>query len=561
MRLKQQIYIPMNEGKNIHHKFLTEYEELELPAKIRSRFIILERLASHIYSETYKLKSKRNRKLYILKIYPITPDSPYIARETAILYGFTHKGLPKYLPEIIYNNRTFILREYIEGITLDEYIREHPHVYIQDAARIMISLCEILAYLHNQPEPVIHRDIKPGNIIINPKTMHITLIDFDIARIYKKDAIRDTVFFGTREFAPPEQYGFFQTDWRSDIYPLGIIIRYMMTGEMNPDKKISNPLLERIAQKCSAFEPKNRFQSAAVIKKVLEPLIEQPIEKYDYLSNELYPVPEGYDENDYKKMAAFLLQGINLQTINIHKMKGDNGQIIDLKNPETWHWESKYHVYPEALENFWGRLMGIFWQSDNNGPKKINTIQLHEIGLSGNLDVSGFEQLELLHVSGIGHDFNGMDPSLHSSITSINVSNCVKLHSLGTGMNKIKTIDVSDCVNLKELLIWGNELSSLDVSRLTKLKQLMVSYNNIESIDVSGCIILEDIDLTKNQLAKLDLSSCNLLKRVDVGGNKLESLIIKNADMLEWLNCSDNKLTTLDLSNFNAFKYLNCGDV
>ena len=98
----------------------------------------------------------------------------------------------------------------------------------------------------------------------------VVLIDFDIAREYNSASETDTQFFGTREYAPPEQYGFSQTDSRTDIYSFGVLLRYMLTGSEHEDEsiRIYKPLA-RIIKKCTAFAPKERFTSADAVKKAL----------------------------------------------------------------------------------------------------------------------------------------------------------------------------------------------------------------------------------------------------------------------------------------------------
>ena len=83
-------------------------------------------------------------------------------------------------------------------------------------------MCDGLKELHEQK--IIHRDIKPSNMILQADG-RIRLIDFDAARIFKDNKATDTELLGTKDYAPPEQYGFGQTDPRSDIYSLGVTIK------------------------------------------------------------------------------------------------------------------------------------------------------------------------------------------------------------------------------------------------------------------------------------------------------------------------------------------------
>ncbi|MDO4544355.1 MAG: protein kinase [Clostridia bacterium] len=127
----------------------------------------------------------------------------------------------------------------------------------------------MLCYLHTQTPPVIHRDIKPQNIIVKPDGS-IALIDFDIARQYSEKAETDTQFFGTRVYAPPEQYGFSQTDCRTDVYSLGVLLRFLLTGAEKPREETPVPAqYRRIVDRCTAFSPKDRYATVANVKRAL----------------------------------------------------------------------------------------------------------------------------------------------------------------------------------------------------------------------------------------------------------------------------------------------------
>jgi len=98
----------------------------------------------------------------------------------------------------------------------------------------------------------------------------VALIDFDIARVYRSESETDTRIFGTRAYAAPEQYGFAQTDARADIYSLGVLLRYLLTGSPRANRNVHvyRPL-EKIIAKCTAFDPANRYTDVEQVKKAL----------------------------------------------------------------------------------------------------------------------------------------------------------------------------------------------------------------------------------------------------------------------------------------------------
>ena len=195
---------------------------------------------------------------------------PSAAIEQSLLNGRRRPGLPE-MVEICENESMLcVVRAYIEGQPLDQAAREKPFTEKQ-AVGIITQLCETLIFLHAQQPSIIHRDIKPQNIIVDTEG-NAVLIDFGIARAYAPEARADTVCFGTRHFAAPEQYGFSQTDARTDIYALGVLLGWLLTGESDIEairKKMPNGRLKAVALKCAAFDPCERYKNAAQVRDAL----------------------------------------------------------------------------------------------------------------------------------------------------------------------------------------------------------------------------------------------------------------------------------------------------
>lgn len=160
-----------------------------------------------------------------------------------------------------------VAEEYVDGESLAEHLQKDM---FSDEQKInyALQLCEAVGFLHTLKPSLIHRDIKPSNILINGKG-ELKLIDFDASRQYK-DVLRnsDTRLLGTVEYAPPEQFGYSQTDVRSDIYSIGVVFHEMCLTE----NKKSAEKWEKIAEKCTSFDPKNRYQSVEELVKEIEKL-------------------------------------------------------------------------------------------------------------------------------------------------------------------------------------------------------------------------------------------------------------------------------------------------
>lgn len=185
-----------------------------------------------------------------------------------------------HLPRIVDCYKTsdelVVISEYIEGATLEELV--HEGGVAEDLAPVVFpAVCDALAELHGLCEPpLIHRDVKPSNIVISnvPDGVTATLIDFGIARRYREGSEADTVRFGTRAYAPPEQFGFGQTSVRSDVYALGMVLLYCLTGAEPAGQPTAEgleaqgvqPDIATVVLKATAFDPAMRYATARELK-------------------------------------------------------------------------------------------------------------------------------------------------------------------------------------------------------------------------------------------------------------------------------------------------------
>lgn len=171
-----------------------------------------------------------------------------------------------YLPRVYeteeYEGECFAYYEYTEGETLEDMMQEGSYT-IDDAEKWMEQLCVAMAALHAMKPSVVHRDIKPENIIIS-KEGNLKLIDLGAARMFKRGRVADTEQIGTRGYAAPEQYGFNQSDSRTDIYAAGIVLHAVMERFNEKAKPY-----EAIAARCARLDPKDRFISAHAMRRAL----------------------------------------------------------------------------------------------------------------------------------------------------------------------------------------------------------------------------------------------------------------------------------------------------
>ena len=199
-----------------------------------------------------------------------------VMQETHMMMKLEHPCIPHIIDLIENENYLFIIREYVEGRTLNSIVGENGPMPVETAINIAKEICGTLHYLHTLTPPHIHRDIKPANIILALDGT-VKLIDFGIMRLYDPKKTMDTVWLGTKGYAAPEQYGGLgQTDVRTDIYGLGMTLFSLVTGinpndppyEIKPIRQINPALpkrLDEIICKCIEPNPDKRYQSATLL--------------------------------------------------------------------------------------------------------------------------------------------------------------------------------------------------------------------------------------------------------------------------------------------------------
>lgn len=173
------------------------------------------------------------------------------------------KNLPKIYDTIILDDGMIVLEEYIDSITLAESMEIKKYNY-KEASKILKSLCKAIEVLHGMN--IIHRDIKPENVLIS-KNNHVVLIDFNAYRKLN-DSKKDTVVMGTVGYASPEQLGITQSDQRTDIYAMGVLLNVMLTGR-HPSESMAKGRGGKIIRKCTDISPQKRYQSAKKLYRAL----------------------------------------------------------------------------------------------------------------------------------------------------------------------------------------------------------------------------------------------------------------------------------------------------
>lgn len=174
-----------------------------------------------------------------------------------------------------------VVCDYVSGETLQQKVARQGALPADEAMRLVGDLCDAVGELH--AHGIVHRDLSPANVVLAADGAHV--IDFGLARLRLEQPAADTsrtpdsTPLGTWGFAAPEQYGFAGTDARSDIYSLGRLLGFALTGvrpddgrydALLQDERVVDPVLRTIVDRCCAFEPSTRYQSAAELARALD---------------------------------------------------------------------------------------------------------------------------------------------------------------------------------------------------------------------------------------------------------------------------------------------------
>lgn len=211
------------------------------------------------------VQDRRNSELCVKKTLDIYSRDVYEQ-----LASVRIEGVPAVKECVADDGKLIVVEEYVQGRSLKQVLDEHGLLNEEQAYEIAVQLVDILVRLHQLEPAIVHRDIKPSNIIIE-KNGHVNLIDFNAARHVNADKNEDTRMLGTVYFAAPEQFGFGQSDERTDIYGLGATINYIMTGD-KPGAGIAECRFSDILKKCLMVDAKDRYQSAEELRGVLDML-------------------------------------------------------------------------------------------------------------------------------------------------------------------------------------------------------------------------------------------------------------------------------------------------
>lgn len=208
------------------------------------------------------VRSSDDGNLYVHKKLYVYDKSIYQKLRNASL-----PGIPKIYECHERKGCLYLIEEFIEGDSLESILKKNGPFPVQQALQILVQICNILRPLHESNPVIIHRDIKPSNVLVR-KDGSVFLIDFNASKEVDPRKTEDTVLIGTPEYAAPEQYGFSQSDAKTDIYALGVLLNMLLTGT-TPKTRICEGKPRPIVKRCTNMDPGQRYSSVKDLKAAL----------------------------------------------------------------------------------------------------------------------------------------------------------------------------------------------------------------------------------------------------------------------------------------------------
>lgn len=519
-----------------------------LPEDMQEHWTVYECLKESEDSSTFLVKETATGILCVLK-WGRNRQAEFLRNEMEIMKKMADRklsGIPKAYRIFEENGKVYLVREYIEGMSLAQMVLQKGGISEAEICRISRKICQTAEQFQNPNEPMIHRDIKPENIVVTPGG-EVVFIDFGTMRSYKKDGSRDTFVVGTRGTAAPEQYGYTQTDQRTDVYAIGQTMLYMVSEsyEMNQLSECAvSRRMKKIIEKACSFEPDKRYGDAAQLRRAVEKCQANNRKKV------------------YKKAGAVF--GL-IAAGYILAIFSPDGTVIENKRIETAEQsaaeeqiQAEITFREELIEEAVRKELGL------SKTDKITASMLEDVR---KLRIVGKEILDDEDTFwGEGHHVDGKDSSFGSvrgNITDLSdLAQMVNLEELALCNQKIEDISGLKELPLKKLYLSKNMITDFSVLlNLIDLDTLCIMENPAENLSVIGeCtgilrlniqgMNLTDIDFLKNlSLDYLDMSN------VEVENNIFEPLSeMKKLDTL--CMCDVNEAAAETLSQMSTLKAL-----
>lgn len=529
-----------------------------LPEDMQEHWTVYECLKESEDSSIFLVKETATGILCVLK-WGRNRQTEFLRNEMEIMKKMADRklsGIPKAYRIFEENGEVYLVREYIEGMSLAQMVLQKGGISEAEICRISRKICQTAEQFQNPDEPMIHRDIKPENIVVTPGG-EVVFIDFGTMRSYKKDGSRDTFVVGTRGTAAPEQYGYTQTDQRTDVYAIGQTMLYMVSEsyEMNQLSECAvSRRMKKIIEKACSFEPDKRYGDAAQLRRAVEKCqannrkkvykkagavfgliaaeeqIQAEITFREELIEEAVRKELGLSKTD--KITASMLE-------NVRKLRIVGKEILD---DEDTFWGEGHHV--DGKDSSFGSVRGNITDLSD----LAQMVNLEELALCNQKieDISGLKELPLkkLYLS-------------KNMITDFFVLlNLIDLDTLCIMENPAENLSViGECTGILRLNIQGMNLTDIDF-----LKNLSLDYLDMSNVEVENNIFEPLTEMKKldtlcmcdvNEAVAETLSQMSTLKALFMWG---DSTILENLKPLKGMTQLETLAFTTQISSLEGIE-------
>lgn len=545
----------------------TDGSGISLPEQLSSNYQILSCLKYSEQSATYLVKQISSGKTALLKTTGDFLFAETLINEKNILDFIRQQehpiaaGFPYNLAVIQTQDTYYYVRSYIEGKTLEELCESNlkkPGMSPSLALNYAIQLTELLQFLHTLKPPVIHRDIKPQNVVVDTNGI-CHFIDMGISRFFDKAKKSDTLIMGTRITAPPEQFGYHQTDIRSDLYSLGIVLYYCITGEYEIQEKHLaelEPDIQKIITKATMFDPDKRYQTT---EELLPDLLTA---RYHFSpSRSSLQTSKGFP-----KKALILSLCLNLALVGglAYQHRHFNGKLTALVSQKSTSQTVPGYQEPQGAED----SNADTYRTAYTFKEPVIEEAVREILSipSAPITEADLEKITSLHIMGLQiftDDseiwFQGQYP--YSYVEEYRMTDLYLQRGTISSLE-----DITHMPNLKTLSLYKQQIADISLLKDTSVEHLGLGYNPVTDFTpLEGNTSIRSLNLADAELTDLGIISTlpnlevlNISSTAVNSVNGLEKTSIKELDLFE-VNLNDYSelrplpyLETLVLNYMNA---------
>ena len=524
--------------------FKTEFQRFleqttALPNVISAAYTIRDCLHESDDKSVYLITAKSDGQRFILK----TADKRCkqdLETEYNLLMTLSGIAFPRAVFFCEDEKRKYLVRQYIEGVTLAEHVETAGTFSEEKATRIAGSLCEALEQLHSLDPPVIHRDVKPQNIILTPENT-CAIIDFGTAQRYHSGTEKDTVCMGSEITAAPEQFGYRQTDVRSDVYALGVLLLYLCTGSFDLERcsEIQNKRLYAVIRRCTRFDPADRYASLRRVHRQLNRVLRKK-------------------RRGVIAFAGGLALGLALGAALSFALMPN---LPEQTQPDAAQAAAEQTVDGAAVEQTAGEeTQPVTFQSDLIESAVRQALGIDEMTPILESDLDRVTQLLITGNTIYTGDLNGSswdefisEPTETGTISALeDIRKLKNLTVLGLVGQKITDVSALAQTNIETLVLCDNTI--MDLSPLSEMKCLSELY--LSGNPISDIAVLSDIPT----LTLLDVSDTFVTDLSPLTGSRVQTLYLFNTPIEDYSVLSSlQQLEALKVNRLDSDDIVECG--